>query len=202
MIIILDYGISNIGAVKNALNFLNFKSIISSKKNEIETAKKIIIPGNGNFGEGMRLLQKHNLIEILDKMVIEKKIPVLGICLGYQMMFEKNEEDLNYKGLGWIKGQVKKFKKTNKFLVPHVGWNKINFKEMKLMTSIPNNSRFYFDHSYYTEISKKKFKYGTTNHGIKFSSVYNSKNIYGCQPHPEKSQKFGLQLLKNFCELC
>tara|TARA_B100000575_G_C23143352_1_gene666227 strand:- start:5958 stop:6566 length:609 start_codon:yes stop_codon:yes gene_type:complete len=202
MIIILDYGISNIGAVKNALNFLNFKSIISSKKDEIKTAKKIIIPGNGNFGEGMRLLQKLNLIEILDKVVIEKKIPVLGICLGYQMMFEKNEEDLNYNGLGWIKGRVKKFKKTNKFLVPHVGWNKIDFQEMKLMAKIPNNSRFYFDHSYYTEISSKKFKCGTTNHGIQFNSVYSSKNIYGCQPHPEKSQKFGLQLLKNFCELC
>ena len=129
MIVIIDYGISNIGAVKNALNFLNFKSKIATSYEEIKTAKKIIIPGNGNFGEGVKLIERLGLIEILNNLVL-KKIPILGICLGYQLMFESSEESPNSKGLGWIKGEVLKFKKNKNFPVPHVGWNKISFKNL------------------------------------------------------------------------
>ena len=117
-------------------------------------------------------------------------------------MMKKSEENKTIDGLGWINGEVKKFKKNRKFIVPHVGWNKVNFNKMKLMKNIPNESNFYFDHSYYTQIKETKSKFGDTFHGVKFKSVYSSKNIFGCQPHPEKSQKFGLQILKNFCELC
>ncbi len=202
MITIIDIGISNIGSVKNALDYLKIKNKISRKKEELKKAKKIIFPGNGNFGEGMKLLKKYSLDKILNEEVIINKKPILGICLGYQIMFKKSEENKNIEGLGWINGEVKKFKKTKKFSVPHVGWNKIKFEKMNLMKNIPNETRFYFDHSYYTEIKNKNLKYGITDHGAHFKSIYENKNIFGCQPHPEKSQKFGLQILKNFCELC
>ena len=94
---------------------------------------------------------------------MKKKIPILGICLGYQLMFESSEESPNSKGLGWIKGEVLKFKKNKNFPVPHVGWNKISFKNLKLMKNIPNNARFYFDHSFYTSVNEKKVEYGKTN---------------------------------------
>ena len=202
MIIIIDYGISNIGSIKNALDFLNYKSKISKSLEEIKNAKKIMIPGNGNFGEGMKLIKNLGLIDILNDLVFKKKIPILGICLGYQLMFETSEENPNSKGLGWIKGKVLKFKKNKKFPVPHVGWNKISFTKMKLMKNIPNNARFYFDHSFYASINEKKVKSGKTNYRDFFQSVCEKKNIFGCQPHLEKSQKFGLQMLKNFCDIC
>ena len=202
MIIIIDIGISNIGSVKNALDYLKIENKISRSEEDLKNSKKIIFPGNGNFGEGMKLIKKYSLDRILNEQIINKKKPILGICLGYQIMLKKSEENKKTSGLGWINGQVRKFKKTKKFSVPHVGWNNINFKKMKLMTNIPNESRFYFDHSYYTEIYRKKYKSGTTNHGVDFKSIYADKNIFGCQPHPEKSQKFGLQILRNFCKLC
>ena len=202
MIVIVDIGISNIGSVKNALDFLKIKNKITRKNEEIKKAQKIIFPGNGNFGEGMKLVKKYFLHKILYEEIMIKKKPILGICLGYQIMLKKSEEDKKTDGLGWIEGKVKKFKRSARFSVPHVGWNNINFDKIELMKNIPNNSRFYFDHSYYTEIKNNKFEYGYTNHGINFKSIYSNKNIYGCQPHPEKSQKFGLQILKNFCEIC
>ena len=202
MIVIVDYGISNIGSVKNALDFIGCNSRISSSYSEIEKASKLIIPGNGNFGEGVKLLNKLNLINILNKMVVNKKIPILGICLGYQLMFESSEENLKFKGLGWIKGKVLKFNKKRNYPVPHVGWNKISFNKMKLTKNIPSNSRFYFDHSFFTIVKEKKFKFGKTIYNNSFQSIYEKDNIFGCQPHLEKSQKFGLQMLKNFCEIC
>ena len=118
MIVIVDYGISNIGAVKNALDYLKISSKIASNANEIARAKKIIIPGNGNFGEGVKLLKKKSIDKVLHEQVLYKKKPILGICLGYQLMFEKSEEDINSQGLGWIKGTVHKFVKKKKISYP------------------------------------------------------------------------------------
>ena len=202
MIVIIDIGISNIGSIRNALNFLGIKNKISRSEIDLKNAKKVIFPGNGNFGEAMKLIKRYSLDKILNEEIINKEKPFLGICLGYQIMLKKSEESKDVDGFGWINGEVKRFKKTKKFKVPHVGWNNIKFNKMKIMDNIPNNSRFYFDHSYYTEINETKSEYGVTNHSADFKSVYTSNNIFGCQPHPEKSQKFGLQILKNFCELC
>ena len=115
MILILDFGISNIGAVSNALNYLNFNCKISNDRKYIKKAKKIIIPGNGNFGEGVKKMNDLNIIDTLNEKVLVKKTPILGICLGYQIMFQKSEEDMKCTGLGWIKGKVVKFQKKKKF---------------------------------------------------------------------------------------
>ena len=201
MILILDFGISNIGAVNNALNFLNFKCKISNNANDIRDANKIIIPGNGNFGAGIKKIIDLNIINDLNEKVLVKKTPILGICLGYQIMFQKSEESQNYSGLGWIKGNVIKFKRKKNFPIPHVGWNNINFKKFSLSKNIPNNSKFYFDHSYFTHVSESNTNYGETSYISKFKSLFEKENIFGCQPHLEKSQKFGLQMLKNFCKI-
>ena len=200
MIIILDFGISNIGSVKNALDYLKFKNKVSRFNADLKSSEKIIIPGNGSFGEGVKKLKHLNLIETLNEMVLGEK-PILGICLGYQIMFNKSEENINYKGLSWIKGKVVKFKKKKNFSVPHVGWNDVNFKNTSLAKKIPNNAKFFFDHSFFPKVNDKNNKYGETNYISKFKSVYEKGNIFGCQPHLEKSQKFGLQMLKNFCEI-
>lgn len=202
MIVIVDYGISNIGAVKNALDYLKIDSKISSSTSEIAKAKKIIIPGNGNFGEGIKLLKKKAIDKVLHEQILYKKKPVLGICLGYQLMFEKSEEDINSQGLGWIKGSVHKFIKKKNYSVPHVGWNNIRFKNLKVMKGIPNDVRFYFDHSYYPIIKNNHFSFGNTEYIVKFPSIYEKANIVGCQPHLEKSQKYGLKMLKNFSQAC
>ena len=201
MILILDFKIGNVGAVYNALNFLKFKSKISNNAIDIKNAYKIIIPGNGNFGEGIKKIKNLKIIDDLNEKVLVKKTPILGICLGYQIMFKKSEENENYSGLNWISGGVKKFKKKKFFPVPHVGWNNINFKNFSLAKNIPNNSKFYFNHSYYTKVLEKNQNYGETNYINKFKSLFEKENIFGCQPHLEKSQKFGLQMLKNFCDL-
>ena len=201
MILILDFGISNIGAVNNALNFLDFKCKISNNAKDIKDAKKIIIPGNGNFGVGIKKIMNLNIINDLNEKVLVKKTPILGICLGYQLMFQKSDEGQNYSGLGWIKGNVVEFKRKKNFSVPHVGWNNISFNKFSLSKNIPNNSKFYFDHSYFTDVLENNKNYGETNYINKFKSLFEKDNIFGCQPHLEKSQKFGLQMLKNFCSI-
>tara|TARA_Y100001958_G_C20991014_1_gene378570 strand:+ start:122 stop:727 length:606 start_codon:yes stop_codon:yes gene_type:complete len=201
MILILDIGISNIGSVKNALDFLELRNKVSKNTEDIKKADKVIIPGNGNYGEGLKKIRKLNITESLNEKILVKKTPVLGICLGYQIMFSESEEDNSSKGFGWIKGKVLKFKKKKNFPIPHVGWNEIKFKQLSITKNIPNNSKFYFDHSYFTKVKEKEIQYGETKYINNFKSLFEKENIFGCQPHLEKSQKFGIQMLKNFCKL-
>ena len=200
MITILDFGISNIGGVINALNFLNIKNKIVSTTKELKLAKKIIIPGSGNFGEGMRLLKKSGFDDVLNNLVLIRKVPILGICLGYHLMLKSSEENRNTEGLGWINGKAIKFIPKKILPVPHVGWNKIQFLKSSLAKNIPSNAMYYFDHSYYPKIFEKNFFNSKTNYGVNFTSIYEKENIFGCQPHPEKSQKYGLFMLENFCK--
>ena len=116
-------------------------------------------------------------------------------------MLKKSEEDFSFFGLNWMNGQVLKFKRKKNFTIPHVGWNNVNFKNFSLAKNIPNDAKFYFNHSYYTQIYEKYHNYGETSYINNFKSFFEKENIFGCQPHLEKSQKFGLQVLKNFCEL-
>jgi len=204
MIVVIDYNMGNLCSVEKALLKINAEYKISNKKEDIEAATHIILPGVGFFKEGMKNLNELNLIDILKQEGIVKKKPLLGICLGMQLLFKASEEGGNVKGLGFIDGDVKKFRfKDNKLKIPHVGWNEIFGKDManiRIMENIKEHSNFYFVHSYHAVLNEK-INCCYTDYGYDFVSFVNKDNIYGAQFHPEKSQKKGLELLKNFVEL-
>jgi len=202
MITIIDYGIGNIGSVKNMLKKVGQKSLITSNLEEIEAAEKLILPGVGAFDYGMEQLSKHNLIDTLNKKVLIQKTPILGICLGMQLFSKKSEEGQK-NGLGWIDAVTKKFdfRNNENLAIPHMGWNDIHIKKQsKLTQDLPNDSRFYFVHSYHMECINKEDVLATSNYGYEFTCSIEKDNILGVQFHPEKSHKFGMQLLKNFAE--
>lgn len=195
MIVVIDYGVGNLGSVKNALDKLGVKSIISSNPMIIKRAKALILPGVGAAGQGMKNLKKLKLDKIIVS-EIKKGKPFLGICLGMQLLFEKSEED-NVNCLGILKGSVKKFKKMRK--IPQIGWNQIDIKkDSKLFKDIKDKSYFYFVNSFYCKPKDKNVIAGTTNYGETFSSVVQKDNIIGVQFHPEKSGPVGFKLLENF----
>jgi imidazole glycerol-phosphate synthase subunit HisH len=209
MISIIDYGMGNLNSVQKALELalylekINKKIIITSDKTKINQSSAVILPGVGAFGEAMKNLKNLNLIEFIQDLVINKQKLFLGICLGYQLLFEKSYELGEFNGLGLIKGEVIKFNE-NLMKVPHIGWNTVEFPEkQQIFNKIQNNSYFYFVHSFFIEeaksINNKKINTFTTEYGNKkFISGIQSENIYGFQFHPEKSQNNGIQLLKNF----
>jgi glutamine amidotransferase len=202
-IVILDYQMGNIFSIEKILKSLGKTPIVSNKREIILSADKIILPGVGHFSNAMNNLKKMNLIEPLNFFALEKKKPILGICLGMQLMAEKSEEgDAN--GLGWIDAIVKKFSINNKlnYKVPQMGWNTINIKkESLLMKNIPDNSEFYFIHSYYVDCRNEEDILNTTKYESNFVSATQKNNIFGVQYHPEKSHDSGKQVVKNFLEL-
>ena len=201
MIAVIDYGVGNIGSVLKALEYLNISAKLTSDKDEIKKADGLILPGVGAFGSGMKKLHERNLVKLIKNEVKDGKA-ILGICLGLQLLFEKSEENSSISGLCLIKGKVKKFDKNKVEKVPHMGWNSLEkTEETKLFSDIDNPRDFYFIHSYYVkpdnaDLIKAETSYGNT----KFTSLVNKGNIWGIQPHPEKSSQKGLQLLKNFAE--
>ena len=202
MITIIDYGIGNIGSIKNMLKKVGQRSIISSNINEIDEAEKLILPGVGAFDFGMEQLQNFNLIDVLNKKVLVDKTPILGICLGMQLFSQQSEEGLK-PGLGWIEGITKKFNFDNhhNLAIPHMGWNTIHIeKESKLLLDLAQDSRFYFVHSYHMACKKSSDQLCSSEYGTKFTCAIEKDNILGVQFHPEKSHKFGMQILKNFAE--
>ncbi len=202
MIVIVDYGMGNLRSVQKAFERINIPVIISSDRNEILNAKKIVLPGVGNFEKGMINLKAANLIEALNEAVIEKELPILGICLGMQLMTEFSEEG-NVAGLGWIKGVTLKFNlSSNKLKVPHMGWNNIQILNSdSIFKNIEEDNLFYFVHSYYVTCAHKNDVLATTDYSGYFVSAFQKENIYGCQFHPEKSHDAGLTVLRNFVNL-
>lgn len=202
-VVIVDYGIGNIGSILNMLNRIEVQANFTTRISDIEMANRIILPGVGAFDSGMKQLRKSGLIPALEKRVLEDKVPVLGICLGMQLLFEKSEEG-NENGLGWLKGCCVKFKFPNedkKLKVPHIGWN--NVKPMRagsLFRELTADPRFYFVHSYHVVCSDNDDVLGKTDYSYDFASAVQNKNIYGVQFHPEKSHRYGMLLLKNFME--
>ncbi len=202
-VVIINYGMGNLNSVKKKLNRLCANSIISSDPVIIRNAEKIILPGVGHFQMAMENLKKLNLIEILNYVVTVKKKPILGICLGMQLMAKKSEEG-NVSGLGWIDAEVVKFSINDKlkYKVPHIGWNQIRIiKSSKLMNNIAELSEFYFVHSYHFACNNRHDILNETDYEYKFVSAIEKENIFGVQYHPEKSHDAGEQLLRNFVNL-
>ncbi len=204
MITLVDYKIGNLLSIANMIKKIGEQCIISHNIDDINDADKLILPGVGAFDHGMENLKNCNLIDVLTDKVIEKKTPILGICLGMQLMTISSEEG-NKKGLGWIQANTIKFEFNDlheKLNIPHMGWNTLIIKRnSKLFENLSEASRFYYVHSYYVKCDNENDELTTTNYGINFCSSFNNKNIFGVQFHPEKSHKFGMQIFKNFISL-
>jgi imidazole glycerol-phosphate synthase subunit HisH len=204
MIAIIDYGLGNIRAFANVYKNSNIPYKIVGKADDLAGATKIILPGVGAFDHAMELLQKSGMREVLDDLVLKRNIPVLGICVGMQILARRSEEGKLY-GLGWIDGEVKKFDCSifaHSTYLPHMGWNEVNIIQPNdLFKGLNSGSRFYFLHSYFFDCNRKENIIAQTNYGTQFCCVLNAGNIYGVQFHPEKSHKNGIQLLKNFALL-
>jgi glutamine amidotransferase len=202
MITIIDYKTGNLGSIQNILKKIGESSIISSDPSIISNATKIILPGVGSFDTGMRNIIELKLFEILNSKALVEKIPILGICLGMQLMSEKSEEGI-LPGLGWIKGDVRRFTfhNTNEYKIPHMGWNFVSIrKDCRLLEGMYNDPRFYFVHSYHFSPANVENILASTEYESEFISAVENGNILGVQFHPEKSHKFGLRLLRNFVE--
>jgi glutamine amidotransferase len=200
-VVIIDYGMGNLGSIANMLKFVDADSIITSDHAVIDSAEKIILPGVGHFGRAMDNINKLNLLPLLRKKALDDKIPFLGICLGMQLMCNRSEEG-NQDGLGLVNANVLGFKLDKSYKVPHMGWNKIApARDLAILKNLDHNSRFYFVHSYFVESLDANNVLTYTNYGERFvSGITNSENIFGVQFHPEKSHKFGVTLFKNFIE--
>lgn len=200
MIIIIDYGIGNIGSIIKMIGKIGYQAEYSDDFEKIEKATHLILPGVGSFDRGMRGLCDKKLLPILKKKITEDKTPLLGICLGMQMLMERSEEG-NEPGLGWIQGEVKKFRLSEEKKIPHMGWNNAVPNDSKSIFRNMENARFYFVHSYYVKCTREENILSETEYGIVFSSAVSNGNIFGVQFHPEKSHKYGMQLLRNFMEM-
>lgn len=204
MIVVIDYGVGNMGSILNMLKKVGAEATGSSDPADITEAQKLILPGVGSFDHGMRELQKSGLIPILEKRVREENIPILGMCLGLQLFTKKSEEG-NLPGLGWIDAATVKFRfgeGQEQFKIPHMGWNTVSVKKKGALTDdLGKDARFYFVHSYHLICNDEQDVLCATHYGYEFPSVIQRENIFGVQFHPEKSHKFGMKLLKNFTEL-
>lgn len=204
MIAIVDYGLGNICALANIYKQLNIDSRVISNPDELRAAKKIILPGVGSFDWAMNCLNRSGMRSVLDDMVLKEKIPVLGICVGMQMMASRSDEG-ELDGLGWIDAEVKKFSMPTAIqenYLPHMGWNDVHpSSHHGIFKAFGAVEQFYFLHSYYFVTHNQDVVHSVTNYGISFVSSVCSGNIFGVQFHPEKSHRAGIQLLKNFAEI-
>ena len=199
---IIDYGMGNLRSVSKAVEHLGGSVYVGSDLKILSRFEKLILPGVGSFGDAMAELKKRKLAPLIQKAAEEQK-KLLGICLGLQLFFERSAESPNVKGLGIWKGSVPKFVPKNKdFKIPHMGWNQVKLrKPSKITHKIENDSYFYFVHSYYGKPVNRSLVVGETEYGTSFPAILASGNIFAVQFHPEKSQKAGLRILKNFISL-
>ena len=203
MITIVDYGMGNLGSVQNMFKKIGVSSKITSDKKELEQAEKILLPGVGSFDSAMQKINTSGIREILDYKVLKQKVPILGICLGMQLLTNNSEEGIE-PGLGWINAKSKKFQliKGDKLKIPHMGWNQtFPSTPSELTKDLPDETRFYFVHSYYVEVDNEENSILKTRYGVSFDSAIQADNIYGAQFHPEKSHKFGMKLFDNFAKI-
>ena len=198
-IIIVDYGMGNVYSLKSAINFLGYDCTYSNNSDEIINSDKLILPGVGSFKNAMNNIKSLNIDKSLKDAVSKKKIPILGICLGMQLLGISSKEDGFTNGLNLFPGTIEKFKKSS-LKVPHVGFNSVQFPSKNILyNGIPENADYYFVHSFKMDTNEKN-GVAYCNYGEKFVASFEFGNIYGTQFHPEKSQKNGLILLKNFIQ--
>ena len=203
MVAIIDYGMGNLRSVKRKMDLIGVKSIITSDPEEIKKSDRIILPGVGHFGRAVIGIKKRRLWDLLSEQVLVEKKPVLGICLGMQLMAKHSEEG-DSVGFGWIDAEVLRFKvsDTIKYKIPHMGWNTLNqVKESPIFEKINLNSEFYFVHSYYVHCNNSDNILTETIYDNSFTSSFQKENIFGVQFHPEKSHDAGEILLRNFIKM-
>lgn len=202
-VLILDYGMGNLHSVCKKVKKFDDNAEISSNPNKVKEASKIILPGVGHFSKAISTLKILNLFETLNDVVLSKKTPILGICLGLQLMAKRSEEG-SVEGFGWFDADVVNFNIQDplKHKVPHMGWNNVNaMKQSALLNGISESQEFYFAHSYHIKSNKMEDVLMTTNYDYNFVSALEKDNIFGVQFHPEKSHSVGEKLLSNFLKL-
>ena len=201
MVAIIDYDAGNIKSVQKAIESLGEEVIITRNPDEILCASSVILPGVGAFGDAMKKLHKYQLINVI-KEVVEKGIPFLGICLGLQLLFERSDETPGVKGLGILKGEIKKIPDHGELKIPHIGWNSLKYPTKgRLYQGIAEDSYVYFVHSYYLEAEDQDIVVATTDYGTCIHASVESGNVFACQFHPEKSSTVGLKILENFLNI-
>lgn len=200
MVSIIDYGAGNLMSVKKALDFIGAENEVTMDKNKIKNASHIILPGVGSFGDAMASMAERDLVDIVRETSLSGK-PFLGICLGLQLLFAESDESPNVKGLGVLDGKISLIPKKDGLKVPHMGWNSIEIKNNSgIFKNIPNNSYFYFVHSYYLNSANESEVAGVAQYGTEIQCAVEKGNLCATQFHPEKSGEIGLQLLKNFLD--
>lgn len=198
MTAIIDYDAGNIRSVEKALQALQEETVLTRDKDIILKADRVILPGVGAFGDAMEKLHGFSLAEVI-KEAAARGIPLLGICLGLQLLFERSEESKGVKGLSILKGEILRIPEKPGLKVPHIGWNSVTYPNQgRLFAGIPENSHVYFVHSYYLKAAEEKIVTAATEYGTAIHASVEKGNIFGCQFHPEKSSEIGLKILKNF----
>jgi len=197
---VIDYGLGNIASVIGAIERLNFEAEVTSDPLRLAQADKLILPGVGAYGDGMQNLRKRGLIELLEDLVRGQGKPILGICLGAQLFAHHSDEFGSHQGLGWLDAVVKPLQRGGLSLrVPHVGWDEMeHMRASILLEDVPNDALFYYVHSYYIEANDPEIVIGSCQYGNRFAALLQSDNVYAAQFHPEKSQRYGLTVLRNF----
>lgn len=199
MIVIIDYGVGNLRSVYNMLLKAGAKCKVSGQISDIKAADKLILPGVGNFGHGMQNLRSKSLLDELNEFVTVLKKPILGICLGAQILGKGSEEAPDEIGLGWIDLYCRRFPESSNLRVPNMGWNQLELtREFQVLGEQKSESRYYFVHSYYMDCTDKQNIIAYTDYGLRFASVVCKENIIGMQFHPEKSHRYGLSIMQNF----
>ena len=201
MIGIIDYGLGNVQSFINSYRLLGLKAIQVKEKKHIEICERFILPGVGSFDAALSKLEASGLLPELEKTVLRDNVPILGVCVGLQILSRKSEEGTK-KGLGWLKADVKLINKSKGLPIPHMGWNTVFLKQhnSNIMANI-ESKRFYFLHSYHVVMDSIENQIAVSNYGTEITAVANNNNVYGCQFHPEKSHSDGLKVLENFASL-
>ena len=201
MIAIIDYDAGNIRSVEKALSYLGEKTVVSRNPETLKNADKVILPGVGSFGQAMENLHRYELVPVIQDMIKEGK-PFLGICLGLQLLFESSEESPGVEGLGILKGKILKIPPSPGLKIPHMGWNSLQLQNNgRLYRNIPQDTYVYFVHSYYLQAREPEIVKAVTEYSTEIHASVEKDNVFACQFHPEKSGKYGLEILKNFAEL-